>query len=62
METLLHAVGLVEEDGTHTLVVQDVVRGTVRTTPDPEAVVDELPTFLSALSAKLDPAPSRGRW
>jgi hypothetical protein len=25
-------------------------------------MVDKLPTFLSALSAKLNPVPSRGRW
>ncbi|MGW3043036.1 AMP-binding protein [Kitasatospora sp. NPDC001159] len=31
-------------------------------TPVPKAVVDKLPTFLSALSAKLNPIPSHGSW
>ncbi|MFI9361611.1 hypothetical protein ACIG5E_11165 [Kitasatospora sp. NPDC053057] len=61
-ETLLYAAELVEENGTYTLVVQDVRRDTVQTTPVPKAVVDKLPTFLAALSAKLNPLPSRGRW
>ncbi|MFH8384838.1 hypothetical protein ACH4E7_28515 [Kitasatospora sp. NPDC018058] len=62
METLLYAAELVEENGTFTLVIQDVRRGTVQTTPVPKSMVDKLPTFLSALSAKLNPVPSRDRW
>ncbi|MGW2376170.1 MULTISPECIES: hypothetical protein [Kitasatospora] len=60
--TLLYAAELVEENGTYTLVVQDVRRDTVQTTPVPKAMVDKLPTFLSALAAKLNPTPPRGRW
>ncbi|MDH6120215.1 hypothetical protein [Kitasatospora sp. GAS204B] len=62
METLLYAAELVEENGTYKLVFQDVVRDTVQTTPVPKSMVDKLPTFLAALSAKLNSAPSRGRW
>ncbi|MGW2256064.1 hypothetical protein ACWCXH_38875 [Kitasatospora sp. NPDC001660] len=62
MERLLYAAELVEEDGTFTLVIQDVRRGTVQTTPVPRTMVDKLPTFLSTLSAKLNLTPSRGRW
>ncbi|MFJ7280402.1 hypothetical protein [Kitasatospora sp. NPDC098663] len=61
-ETLLYAAELVEENGAYTLVVQDVRQGTVQTTPVPRPMVDKLPTFLSALSAKLNPPPARGRW
>ncbi|MFJ2866106.1 hypothetical protein [Kitasatospora sp. NPDC087314] len=61
METLLYAAELVEENGTYTLVLQDVVRDTVQSTPVPKAMVDRLPTFLSALTAKLNPTPSRSR-
>ncbi|MFF2147938.1 hypothetical protein [Kitasatospora sp. NPDC058190] len=62
METLLYAAEVVEENGSYTLVVQDVARDTVQTIPVPKSMVDKLPTFLSALSAKLNSAPSRGRW
>ncbi|MFK0256514.1 hypothetical protein [Streptomyces sp. NPDC090445] len=62
METLLYAAELVEENGAYTLVVQDVRRGTVQTTPVPRAMVDKLPIFLSALSAKLSLTPSHSRW
>ncbi|MBP0452271.1 MULTISPECIES: hypothetical protein [unclassified Kitasatospora] len=62
VETLLYAAELVEENGSYTLVVQDVRRDTVQTTPVPKAMVDKLPTFLLALSAKLGSAPSRSRW
>ncbi|MFH9347859.1 hypothetical protein [Kitasatospora sp. NPDC017646] len=61
-ETLLYAAELVEENGTYTLVVRDVRRGTVQTTPVPGTMVDKLPVFLSALAAKLHPRPARGRW
>lgn len=57
--TLLFAAELIEENGTHTLVVQDVRRGTVQTTPVPAAMVNKLPVFLSALAAKLNPVPRR---
>ncbi|MFD4535473.1 hypothetical protein ACFWNL_12355 [Kitasatospora sp. NPDC058397] len=60
--TLLFAAELVEENGTYTLVVEDVRRGGIQTTPVPKAMVDKLPTFLSALAAKLDPAPPTRRW
>ncbi|MEU2393458.1 hypothetical protein [Streptomyces sp. NPDC007369] len=62
METLLYAAELVEEDGAYTLVVQDVVRNTVQVTPVPKSAVDKLPTFLSVLSSKLNPAAARSRW
>ncbi|MBV2151251.1 hypothetical protein [Kitasatospora sp. SUK 42] len=62
MERLLFAAELIEEDGTYTLVVQDVRRDTIQTTPVPKSMVDKLPTFLSALSAKLNPVPPRRRW
>ncbi|MGW3230371.1 hypothetical protein [Kitasatospora sp. NPDC001095] len=61
-ETLLYAAELVEENGTYTLVVQDVRRDTVQTVPVPKSMVDKLPTFLAALAARFNPAPSRGRW
>ncbi|MFB8037910.1 hypothetical protein ACFC5Z_34315 [Streptomyces sp. NPDC056004] len=61
-QTLLFAAELIEENGTYALVVQDVRRGTVQTTPVPKAMVDKLPTFLSALTAKLNPVPPRRRW
>ncbi|MFF9645824.1 hypothetical protein [Kitasatospora aureofaciens] len=60
--TLLYAAELVEDNGTYTLVVEDVRRGTVQTTPVPKNMVDRLPAFLSALAAKLNPAPPRSRW
>ncbi|MEW1865598.1 hypothetical protein OG896_38265 [Streptomyces sp. NBC_00669] len=60
--TLLFAAELVEEDGSYALVVQDLRRGTVQTTPVPKAMVDKLPAFLSALAAKLNPIPPRRRW
>ncbi|WP_202231989.1 hypothetical protein [Actinacidiphila reveromycinica] len=60
--TLLFAAELVEEDGGYALVVRDVVRGTVQTTPVPKAMVDKLPVFLSALAAKLGPGTQRRRW
>ncbi|MFJ9952664.1 hypothetical protein [Kitasatospora sp. NPDC091207] len=60
-QTLLFAAELVEENGSYALVVEDVRRGTVQTTPVPKSMVDKLPVFLSALAAKLDPAPRR-RW
>ncbi|WP_371478931.1 hypothetical protein [Kitasatospora sp. NBC_00315] len=61
-QTLLFAAELVEENGTYALVVEDVRSGTVQTTPVPKNMVDKLPTFLSALAAKLNPAPPRRRW
>ncbi|MEU1437081.1 hypothetical protein ABZ438_23880 [Streptomyces sp. NPDC005786] len=61
-QTLLFAAELVEENGTYALVVQDVRRGTVQTTPVPRAMVDKLPTFLSALTTKLNPVSQRRRW
>ncbi|WP_405455433.1 hypothetical protein OG786_01525 [Streptomyces sp. NBC_00101] len=61
-QTLLFAAELVEENGTYALVVQDVRTGTVQTTPVPRAMVDKLPTFLSALAAKLNPNTQRRRW
>ncbi|MCX5389119.1 hypothetical protein ABZY68_36370 [Streptomyces sp. NPDC006482] len=61
-QTLLFAAELVEENGTYSLVVQDVRRDTVQSTPVPKAMVDKLPAFLSALTAKLHPVPPRRRW
>ncbi|MGW7582285.1 hypothetical protein ACWGKU_06335 [Kitasatospora sp. NPDC054768] len=61
-ETLLYAAELVEENGTYRLVVQDVRRDTVQTTPVPRSMVDKLPTFLAALTSRLNSAPSRSRW
>ncbi|MFE7595075.1 MULTISPECIES: hypothetical protein [unclassified Kitasatospora] len=60
--TLLFAAELVEENGTYTLLVEDVRSGSVETTPVPKAMVDKLPTFLSALAAKLNPPAPRRRW
>ncbi|MFF7365778.1 hypothetical protein [Streptomyces sp. NPDC008125] len=60
-QRLLFAAELVEENGTYALVVQDVRTGTVQTTPVPKAMVDKLPTFLSALTAKLGPVQQRRR-
>ncbi|MFF7637484.1 hypothetical protein ACFZB9_30720 [Kitasatospora sp. NPDC008050] len=60
--TLLFAAELVEENGTYALVVEDVRRGTVQSTPVPKNMVDKLPVFLSALAAKLNPTPPRRRW
>ncbi|MQS17001.1 hypothetical protein F7Q99_33635 [Streptomyces kaniharaensis] len=62
METLLYTAELIQEGDTYTLVVQDLVRDTVQTTPVPKTAVDRLPVFLSALTAKLNSVPSRGRW
>lgn len=61
-QTLLFAAELVEENGSYTLVVEDVRRGSVQTTPVPRAMVDKLPVFLSALADKLGSAPTRSRW
>ncbi|WP_327179566.1 hypothetical protein OG599_32630 [Streptomyces sp. NBC_01335] len=61
-QRLLFAAELVEENGTYALVVQDVRTGTVQTTPVPKAMVDKLPAFLSALTAKLNPVQQRRRW
>ena len=61
-ETLLYAAEIVEENGTYTLVVQDVARDTIQTLPVPGAMVDKFPIFLSALAAKLNSASPRGRW
>ncbi|WP_335982936.1 MULTISPECIES: hypothetical protein [Streptomycetaceae] len=60
--TLLFTAELVEEDGSYALLVRDLRRGTVQTTAVPKAMVDKLPTFLSALAAKLAPPPQRRRW
>ncbi|MFD8783207.1 hypothetical protein [Kitasatospora sp. NPDC059599] len=60
--TLLFAAELVEENGTYTLVVEDVRRGSVQTAPVPKTVVDKLPVFLSTLTAKLNPVPPRRGW
>ncbi|MGW1228156.1 hypothetical protein [Streptomyces sp. NPDC001515] len=58
---LLYAAELVEENGGFTLVLQDVNRGTVQTTPVPGSMVDKLPVFFAALKAKCDPAAQRRR-
>ncbi|NYV73908.1 MULTISPECIES: hypothetical protein [Streptomyces] len=60
-QTLLFAAELVEENGAHILVVQDMRTGTVQTTPVPKAMVDKLPVFLTALAAKLNPVTQRRR-
>ncbi|MCX4444940.1 hypothetical protein ACIOEZ_07465 [Streptomyces sp. NPDC087866] len=61
-QTLLFAAELIEEDGAYTLVVEDVTKGTVQSTAVPKAMVDKLPVFLTALTAKLGPVqPCRGR-
>ncbi|NEC63857.1 hypothetical protein [Streptomyces sp. SID9727] len=61
-QTLLFAAELVEDNGTYTLVVEDVRKGTVQSTPVPEAMVDKLPVFLAALTAKLGPVRPRRGW
>ncbi|MFF7340866.1 hypothetical protein ACFZAT_26520 [Streptomyces sp. NPDC008163] len=61
-QTLLFAAELIEEDGTYTLVVEDVDKGTVQSTPVPKAMVDKLPVFLAALTARLGPEPPRRGW
>ncbi|MGW0671094.1 hypothetical protein [Streptomyces sp. NPDC002746] len=61
METLLYAAEIVREDGTYKLVVRDMVRDTVQVTPVPGPLVAKLPTFLSALNAKLGSAPVGAR-
>ncbi|MFE6977934.1 hypothetical protein [Streptomyces sp. NPDC057682] len=58
---LLYAAELVEENGGFTLVLQDVDRGTVQTTPVPRSMVDKLPVFFAALKAKCDPGERRRR-
>ncbi|SEE29674.1 hypothetical protein SAMN05216483_5848 [Streptomyces sp. 2131.1] len=50
-QTLLFAAELVQDNGTYTLVVEDVTAGTVQSTPVPKAMVDKLPVFLAALTA-----------
>ena len=60
--TLLFAAELVEENGTYALLVEDVRRGTVQSTPVPKNMVDRLPVYLSALAAKLNPPAQRRRW
>jgi hypothetical protein len=62
MATLLYTAELIEDGGTYKLVVQDLVRDTVQTTPVPRTAVDKLPVFLSALSSKLNSALPRRRW
>ncbi|WP_405901191.1 hypothetical protein OG242_30270 [Streptomyces sp. NBC_00727] len=60
-QTLLFAAELIEDNGTYSLVVEDVSTGTVRSTPVPKAMVDRIPAFFAALTAKLGPVqPSRG--
>ncbi|MEU2250582.1 hypothetical protein [Streptomyces sp. NPDC019224] len=61
-QKLLFAAELVEENGTYALVVEDLRRGTVQTTPVPKAMVDKLPAFLSALTDKLGPVRQRRGW
>ncbi|TRV72176.1 hypothetical protein FKN01_30645 [Streptomyces sp. 130] len=58
-QTLLFAAELIEENGTYTLVVEDVAKGTVQSTPVPRAMVDKLPVFLATLTAKLGPVRQR---
>ncbi|WLQ32047.1 hypothetical protein P8A18_00715 [Streptomyces castrisilvae] len=58
-QTVLFAAELVEENGAYALVVEDVRKGTVQTTPVPGAMVDKLPVFLAALTAKLAPVRQR---
>ncbi|WP_328903878.1 hypothetical protein OHR86_31530 [Streptomyces sp. NBC_00441] len=60
--TLLFAAELIEENGTYTLVVEDVDKGTVQSTPVPKAMVDKLPLFLTALTARLGPVQPRRGW
>ncbi|MER7463212.1 hypothetical protein [Streptomyces sp. NPDC097981] len=62
MERLLYTAELIEEGGTYKLVVQDMRRDTVQTTPVPRTAVDRLPVFLSALSSKLNSSQLHGRW
>ncbi|MGC4950278.1 hypothetical protein ACLQ2N_29270 [Streptomyces sp. DT224] len=61
-QTLLFAAELIEDNGTYTLVVEDVGKGTVQSTPVPKAMVDKLPVFLAALTAKLGPPRPRRGW
>ncbi|MFG2569097.1 hypothetical protein ACGFR6_27160 [Streptomyces sp. NPDC048567] len=61
-QTLLFAAELIEENGTYTLVVEDVDKGTVQSTPVPKAMVDKLPVFLAALTARLGPVQPRRGW
>ncbi|MDH6127504.1 hypothetical protein [Kitasatospora sp. GP82] len=61
METLLYTAELIQDGGTYKLVVQDLVRDTVQTTPIPRAAVDRLPAFLSTLGAKLSSSLPRAR-
>ncbi|KJK59174.1 hypothetical protein [Saccharothrix sp. ST-888] len=62
METLLYTAELIEQGGSYKLVVQDLMRDTVQTTPVPRTAVDRLPVFLSALSSKLNSSLPHGRW
>ncbi|ROR46570.1 hypothetical protein [Kitasatospora cineracea] len=57
--TLLFAAELVEEDGAHILLDEDVPCGTIQSIPVSKGMVDKLPVYLSALVAKLNP-PSQG--
>lgn len=61
-QTLLFAAELIEQNGTYTLVVEDVAKGTVQSTPVPRAMVDKLPVFLAALTARLGPERPRRGW
>ncbi|OKJ73048.1 hypothetical protein [Streptomyces sp. CB02460] len=61
-QTLLFAAELIEENGTYTLVVEDVDKGTVQSTPVPRAMVDRLPVFLAALTARFGPEQPRRGW
>jgi len=61
-QTLLFAAELIEDNGTYTLVVEDVGKGTVQSTPVPKAMVDKLPAFLAALTAKLSPVQRSRGW
>ncbi|MGW2477704.1 hypothetical protein [Streptomyces sp. NPDC001665] len=61
-QTLLFAAELIEDNGTYTLVVEDVDKGTVQSTPVPKAMVDKLPVFLAALTARLGPEQPRRGW
>ncbi|MFJ7625355.1 hypothetical protein ACIQZN_02545 [Streptomyces sp. NPDC097595] len=61
-QTLLFAAELIEDNGAYTLVVEDVNKGTVQSTPVPKAMVDKLPVFLAALTARLGPEQPRRGW
>lgn len=49
---VLYTAEIVYDSGTYTLVVRDMVRGTLQTTTVPRRIVSKMPTYLSMLNLR----------